>query len=206
MLLQVDTAQRHGPAGRGVSDAGRGACPPDDPAILFKSGTLANGLLYLTTQTEVLVYRVPSFELTTGISLPSFNDVHHVRPTADGTLLVAVTGLDMVAESDLRRRGRPGVERVAARRARSGATGSRATRTTGWCPRRSHISPTRTTSSRSATSRGRRGSSRRTPSRWSIRPDASTSAWSGSMTASSTATGCCSRRSTPRWSSPTPAR
>ena len=31
--------------------------------ILFKSGTLVDGRLYLTTQTEVLVYRVPSFEL-----------------------------------------------------------------------------------------------------------------------------------------------
>jgi hypothetical protein len=74
------------------------ACPPEDPAILFKSGTLVGDRLYLTTQTEVLVYRVPDFTLETRLSLPSFNDVHHVRPTPAGDLLVAITGLDMVLE------------------------------------------------------------------------------------------------------------
>lgn len=74
------------------------ACPPEDPAILFKSGTLVGDRLYLTTQTEVLVYRLPSFERETYLSLPFFNDVHHARPTPGGNLLVAVTGLDMVIE------------------------------------------------------------------------------------------------------------
>jgi hypothetical protein len=74
------------------------ACPPVEPAILYKSGSLVGDRLYLTTQTEVLVYRVPSFELETYLSLPFFNDVHHARPTGHGTILVAVTGLDMVAE------------------------------------------------------------------------------------------------------------
>ena len=74
------------------------AAPPARPAILFKSGTLVGDLLYLCTQTEVMVYRVPSFERLTYISLPMFNDVHHVRPTPNGNLLVANTGLDMVVE------------------------------------------------------------------------------------------------------------
>ena len=74
------------------------ACPPEDPAILFKSGSLVGDRLYLTTQTEVLVYRVPSMERETYLSLPLFNDVHHVRPTPEGNLLVANTGLDMVVE------------------------------------------------------------------------------------------------------------
>ena len=73
-------------------------CPVVDPAILFKSGTLVGDLLYTTTQTEVLVYRVPSFERVAYVSLPMFNDVHHVRPTPDGNLLVANTGLDNVVE------------------------------------------------------------------------------------------------------------
>src|SRR6187549_2394011 len=59
------------------------ACPPEDPAILYKSGTLVGDRLYLTTQTEVLVYHVPDFTLETWLSLPSFNDVHHARPTPD---------------------------------------------------------------------------------------------------------------------------
>jgi hypothetical protein len=74
------------------------ACPPEDPAILFKSGTLVGDRLYMTTQTEVLVYRMPGFVPETRLSLPCFNDVHHVRPTPTGNLLVAITGLDMVME------------------------------------------------------------------------------------------------------------
>jgi hypothetical protein len=37
----------------------------------------------------------------TYISLPIFNDLHHVYPTPQGTLLVAITGLDIVAEVSL---------------------------------------------------------------------------------------------------------
>jgi hypothetical protein len=74
------------------------ACPPENPAILFKSGNVAGDRLYVTTQTEVLIYRLPDFEIETYISLPFFNDLHHARPTPDGNILVAVTGLDMVAE------------------------------------------------------------------------------------------------------------
>lgn len=74
--------------------------PVDDPPVLFKSGSLQDGLLYLCTQTEVLIYEVPAFRLKHYISLPQFNDVHHVRPSRDGHLLVANTGLDMVMKLD----------------------------------------------------------------------------------------------------------
>jgi hypothetical protein len=73
-------------------------CPPGEPPVLFKSGTLVGDRLYICTQTEVMVYRVPSFERETYISLPMFNDVHHVRPLANGNLLVANTGLDNCLE------------------------------------------------------------------------------------------------------------
>ncbi|MBX3029587.1 MAG: hypothetical protein KF809_05470 [Chloroflexi bacterium] len=76
-------------------------CPAEDPAILYKSGTRVDDRLYLTTQTEVMVHRLPDLALEHRISLPSFNDVHHVRPTGSGTLLVAITGLDMVTEVTL---------------------------------------------------------------------------------------------------------
>jgi hypothetical protein len=80
--------------------------PPDvtaveEPAILYKQGTLVGDRLYQTTQTEVLVYSYPSWQLEHYISLPRFNDVHHVRPTQWGTLLVVNTGLDQVVELDL---------------------------------------------------------------------------------------------------------
>ena len=73
------------------------ACLPDDP-ILFKSATCQDGRLYACTQTEVLVYSLPDFELLHYVSLPFFNDVHHVVPTAVGTMLVANSGLEMVVE------------------------------------------------------------------------------------------------------------
>jgi hypothetical protein len=73
-------------------------CPPENPAILFKQGTLVGDRIYLCTQTEVMVYSVPDFERLHYVSQPYFHDVHHVRPTPDGTLLVANTGLDMVIE------------------------------------------------------------------------------------------------------------
>jgi hypothetical protein len=74
------------------------ACADELPSILFKSASLRENKLYICTSTEVLVYELPDFRLLHSISLPCFNDLHHVCPTARGTLLVAVTGLDMVVE------------------------------------------------------------------------------------------------------------
>jgi len=73
-------------------------CPEVLPAILFKSATLQGNTLYACTSTEVIVYELPAFRLQHYVSLPYFNDLHHVYPTQRGTLLVAVTGLDMVVE------------------------------------------------------------------------------------------------------------
>src|SRR4051794_6933043 len=73
------------------------ACAVDDP-VLFKAGTLQDNMLYLSTQTEVLIYRLPDFAQVGYVSLPCFNDVHHVRPTPGGNLLVANSGLEMVLE------------------------------------------------------------------------------------------------------------
>jgi hypothetical protein len=77
------------------------ACPSDQASICFKSGTIEGDRLYACTSTEVLVYEVPGFRLLGYISLPSFNDLHHVRPTPEGNLIVASTGLDMVIEFTL---------------------------------------------------------------------------------------------------------
>jgi len=74
------------------------ACPDGTSAILFKSAYLDGNTLYACTSTEVLIYELPDFRRTGYISLPCFNDVHHVCPTGRGTLAVAVTGLDLVVE------------------------------------------------------------------------------------------------------------
>lgn len=74
------------------------ACGEGDP-VLFKSGTLDGTTLYACTQTEVLIYALPEFRQIGYISLPCFNDVHHVRPTPDGNVLIANSGLEMVLEA-----------------------------------------------------------------------------------------------------------
>jgi hypothetical protein len=68
----------------------------DRSSSVFKSGTLVGDTLYACTNTEILVFKLPLFELVNYVSLPCFNDVHHVTPSRDGTLLAVSTGLDMV--------------------------------------------------------------------------------------------------------------
>lgn len=70
----------------------------DDASILFKCGDLSGNKLYACTGTEVLIYQVPDFARLGYISLPCFNDVHHVCRTPENSVLVANTGLDMVVE------------------------------------------------------------------------------------------------------------
>jgi len=97
LLIELDPAKNQSRACvEYVSPAD--ACPDELPAVLFKSAALQGNTLYACTSTEVLVYELPSFRLQHYISLHCFNDLHHVCPTVRGTLLVAVTGLDMVVE------------------------------------------------------------------------------------------------------------
>ena len=70
----------------------------EEPQVLFKSATRVGDTLYACTQTEVMTFALPSLERKTHISLPSFNDVHHVRPLPNGNMLVAISGLDMCME------------------------------------------------------------------------------------------------------------
>lgn len=77
------------------------ACVAEEPEVLFKSGTLVGDRLYACTQTEVMVFALPSFEQVGYVSLACFNDVHHVRPTPDGHLLIANSGLENVLEVSL---------------------------------------------------------------------------------------------------------
>jgi hypothetical protein len=74
-----------------------GACQPDD-AILFKSATRRGNTLYCTTQTEIITYQLPDFEQIGYLSLPVFNDVHHVIPYGDDSMLVANSGLESVLQ------------------------------------------------------------------------------------------------------------
>jgi len=100
MLIEIDPATKN--SRNCVAYTSPKETAPDElPAILFKSTTLRGNKLYACTSTEVMIYELPSFRLVTYISLPFFNDLHHVYPTPHGTLLVMVTGLDIVAEISL---------------------------------------------------------------------------------------------------------
>ena len=66
---------------------------------IFKSGTILNNKLYTCTSTEVLVFDLPEFKISNYISLPCFNDVHHVVPDSLGNLIVTSTGLEMVVRT-----------------------------------------------------------------------------------------------------------
>jgi hypothetical protein len=65
-------------------------------SIVFKSGTLVGNTLYACTSTEVLIFELPGFHRSGYVSLPCFNDVHHVTPSSDGNIIAVSTGLDMV--------------------------------------------------------------------------------------------------------------
>jgi len=73
----------------------------DHCSILFKSGSIHGNSLITCTQTEILIYSLNDFSIEKHISLPYFNDVHHVVKTNDDTLLVVVTGLDLIVEIDM---------------------------------------------------------------------------------------------------------
>lgn len=69
-----------------------------DPAILFQAGTIQDDKLYLCTQTEVMIYALPTFERIWYLTLHCFNDLHHVIPAGNGNVIVANAGLEMVME------------------------------------------------------------------------------------------------------------
>lgn len=74
-----------------------GTCGATD-AVLFKSASRTSSELFCCTQTEVIVLDALDFAERVHVSLPIFNDVHHVVPTASGTMLVAISGLELVIE------------------------------------------------------------------------------------------------------------
>jgi len=74
--------------------------PPEhrNPAlrVLMKCGSFYQGKFYVVTSTEILVLDTSTWILEKVISLPIFNDLHHVAFIED-TLVVCNTGLDAVA-------------------------------------------------------------------------------------------------------------
>lgn len=99
LILEVDT-QTGSTTSRLEYKTPPEARATEQSSVLFKAGAVVGEKMYTCTPTEVLVYELPGFTLANYISLPCFNDLHHVVPDADGNLLVASTGLDMVLRVD----------------------------------------------------------------------------------------------------------
>jgi hypothetical protein len=98
LLVEIDPATRT--SRKIVEYVSPNEVSPDElPSFLFKYASAHGNKLYTCTATEVIIYDLPSLRVAHYISLPIFNDLHHVTPsTRRDTLLVAVTGLDIVAE------------------------------------------------------------------------------------------------------------
>jgi hypothetical protein len=97
IILEVEPATQHAEV-RMLYTSPPDVCADEDPEILFHAGTIQNDVLYTCSGTEVLTFSLPSFKMLDYISLPYFNDVHHVRPTPKGNLLAASAGLELVIE------------------------------------------------------------------------------------------------------------
>lgn len=65
--------------------------------IIFKSGSINNGVLSVVSETEVHKYSLPDFTLTSHYSLPCFNDLHHIFQHNNKDYIVN-TGLDTLVE------------------------------------------------------------------------------------------------------------
>ena len=74
--------------------------PIDNYSISFKSGSIHNNKLYVTTLTEILIFDLPEYKLVDRISLNIFNDLHHVIYHEEN-LLIVITGLDLVVKFSL---------------------------------------------------------------------------------------------------------
>jgi hypothetical protein len=72
-----------------------------DASIVFKSGHIDDENIYLCTTTEALVLDKKDLSILSQFSSPYFNDLHHIRPSLSGTLIVVSTGLDAVFEFSL---------------------------------------------------------------------------------------------------------
>ncbi|WP_370337833.1 hypothetical protein [Parvularcula marina] len=63
--------------------------------VVFKSSSRIGDRFLLCTVTEILDFDPQTKEILRRVTHPWFNDVHHVSASADDTLLVVITGLDM---------------------------------------------------------------------------------------------------------------
>jgi hypothetical protein len=74
------------------------ACPDELPSFVFKCGSIIGNQLVVCSETEILALDLDGGHVSNYVSLPIFNDVHHVLALETGHYLVANTGLDMIVE------------------------------------------------------------------------------------------------------------
>ncbi|PCJ27274.1 MAG: hypothetical protein COA96_03565 [SAR86 cluster bacterium] len=69
-----------------------------DASITFKSASIKDKFLVISTSTEIMKVSLDSRKLDSIVSLPIFNDVHHAFINTNGNYIVTSTGLDAVFE------------------------------------------------------------------------------------------------------------
>lgn len=74
--------------------------PAEHPNLQYTSCCVADGILWLPTDTEIYKLSYPQLEVLDIISYPFFHNIHAVN-VLDGKVYVSSTGLDLVAVLDL---------------------------------------------------------------------------------------------------------
>lgn len=74
--------------------------PTGRHSVVFKAGSRNDDRLLLCTLTEVLEYDLGQSQIIRSVSLPSFNDLHHVIRAENDTIIAVSTGLDMAVQLD----------------------------------------------------------------------------------------------------------
>ena len=97
VILRVDLAN-HGVEQFFTYTSPPEACADHHPSIVFKCASISDKALILCSETEVFSLDLHTKTISDYVSLPCFNDIHHVVMTGKGEYLVANTGLDMVLE------------------------------------------------------------------------------------------------------------
>ncbi|MEC7878040.1 MAG: hypothetical protein VX499_03655 [Bacteroidota bacterium] len=75
--------------------------PSKNYSMSFKSGSIYDNKLFITSLTEILIYDLLQYKLINRISLNVFNDLHHVIYVKND-LFIVITGLDLVVRYSLK--------------------------------------------------------------------------------------------------------
>jgi len=74
--------------------------PDEYPNILMTAGAVKGDAIWISSESEIFEYSYPQFELRRRVSLPCFQNIHHVN-VLENNIAVVSTGLDMIVLLDM---------------------------------------------------------------------------------------------------------